>query len=139
MKQRDAKPFSVAAPSKEWIRENFLVNSRAEEWLGRLPGPYTLVLELKRRYAVAPQVNPEGGERGCEDSGQLVFRGYIGAAGPGGVDFRQHTRHAHMRSLSDLDRGIAERADFVVYEGVKDSRPSSIVDLTKETPEVKHR
>lgn len=35
-------PFSVIAPSKAWIHEHCIVGDHAD-WLGKLPGPYTLV------------------------------------------------------------------------------------------------
>lgn len=45
LKQRDDKPFSIIAPSKEWILERF---STTREELDRyLPGPYTLLLKKK--------------------------------------------------------------------------------------------
>ncbi|UCG94990.1 MAG: Sua5/YciO/YrdC/YwlC family protein, partial [archaeon] len=46
IKQREQKPFSVIAPSKEWILENCVVG---EADLTRLPGPYTLILKLKQK------------------------------------------------------------------------------------------
>lgn len=45
IKQRDEKPFSIIAPSKKWVLENFKVN---EDLIDKyLPGPYTLLLEKK--------------------------------------------------------------------------------------------
>ena len=47
LKGRYDLPFSVIAPSKEWIREQCVIDERAQEWLDKLPGPYTLILKMK--------------------------------------------------------------------------------------------
>lgn len=44
IKKRDAKPFSVIAPSFEWIEENFVVDFDIKKFL---PGAYTLLLKKK--------------------------------------------------------------------------------------------
>ena len=41
--------LSIIAPSKDWIRENCELTKEATEWLGKLPGPYTLILKLKNK------------------------------------------------------------------------------------------
>ena len=45
IKQRDKKPFSIIAPSKKWILNNFNVQKDLVDKY--LPGPYTLLLEKK--------------------------------------------------------------------------------------------
>lgn len=45
IKKRDMKPFSVIAPSFEWILENF--ETSEEELKKYLPGHYTLILKKK--------------------------------------------------------------------------------------------
>ena len=56
LKARATNPFSVIAPSLEWINENCVVTKEADEWLEKLPGPYTLILKLKNN-CVARSVN----------------------------------------------------------------------------------
>ncbi|MBD3259609.1 hypothetical protein GF371_03155, partial [Candidatus Woesearchaeota archaeon] len=61
IKEKMDQPFSVIAPSKEWI----LANCKAgPEDLKDLPGPVTLILDLKNDKCVAPNVNPKGGTIG---------------------------------------------------------------------------
>ena len=52
LKKRPETPFSVWAPSIKWIKKNCIINKEAEEWLNKLPGPYTLVLKLKNKNAI---------------------------------------------------------------------------------------
>jgi len=44
IKKRDNKPFSVIAPSFNWIKENCIVDVDLKKYL---PGPYTLILKKK--------------------------------------------------------------------------------------------
>ena len=139
MKRRDNKPFSIAAPSKEWIKDNFAINPAAEEWIEKLPGPYTLVLRLKNKKAIADQINPDSSTVGVRILGNWFSEIISELNFPIVSTSANITQEAHMKTLSDLDKSIAEEADFIIYEGTKTSRPSSIVDLTKEPVEIKSR
>jgi len=46
IKQRNNKPFSVIAPSINWIKENCIVDVELEKYL---PGPYTIILKKKNK------------------------------------------------------------------------------------------
>ena len=50
--------FSVIAPSKGWIKENCELNGKVEQWIEKLPGPYTLILRLKNKDVIADNVAP---------------------------------------------------------------------------------
>ncbi|MBI2523011.1 threonylcarbamoyl-AMP synthase [Candidatus Woesearchaeota archaeon] len=127
-KQREKNPFSVIAPSKEWIDENLIVNENAKDWVKRLPGPYTLVLKVKNQ-CVAENVAP-----GLDTLGVRIpdhwFSNFVAevnipiittSANKAGKDF--------MTSLDDSDIEIKSKVDFIVYEGGKNGRPSRIIDL----------
>ena len=129
IKKRESSPFSVIAPSKEWIVKNCSLNENAKEWLKKLPGPYTLVLKTKEE-CVAKNVAP-----GLKTLGIRIpdhwFSGFVKemnipiistSANVSGNDF--------MTSLEDLDEDIKGKVDFIVYEGVKEGKPSRIIDLT---------
>lgn len=131
LKGNTAIPFSVWAPSLEWIKNNCIIDKKAEEWFKKLPGPYTLILKLKNKKAVAPSVN-----LGKETIGVRIpqhwFHGAIEelntpiittSANPTGKSF--------MTRLENLDKEIEINADFAVYEGEKDGKPSQIVDLSE--------
>ena len=129
IKHRSNNPFSVIAPSKEWIAEKCEVNENAKEWIKKLPGPYTLILKIKDG-CVAKNVAP-----GLNTLGVRIpdhwFSGFVKeisipivstSANISGGDF--------MTSLEDLDEKIKNKVDFIVYEGVKEGKPSKILDLT---------
>ncbi len=137
IKGRHDSPFSVIAPSKEWIKEKCIINEKAEEWLGKLPGPYTLILRVKNN--VAKNVAPGMGTLGVRIPdhwfsklvGELGLPVVTTSANKAGGDF--------MTSLENLDDGVKQRVEFIIYEDEKHGRPSTIVDLTGEEVRVKER
>lgn len=134
---RDAKPmykrpFSVIAPSKEWIRRNCLVTEEAEKWLDKLPGPYTLILNLRNKNCIARETNIDMGTLGVRipdhwisEIAAITERPIITtSANDAGKNF--------MTSVEDLDINIKKKMDFIIYEGEKTGRPSILVELTRE-------
>jgi len=131
-KQRYSSPFSVIAPSKDWIRDNCEVDDKAEEWLGKLPGPYTLILKLKNKSAIAPNVNMDMDTIGVRIPDHW-FSDMVSAIGvPTITTSANVTQQNFMTSEEDLDPSIVSRMEFMIYEGDKKGRPSKLVDLTKE-------
>jgi len=129
IKKRDTKPFSVAVPSKKWIEENCALSEAAKEWLRKLPGPYTLLLKLKNKKAVAKEVTP-----GTDILGIRIpknwFARVVAELGTPIVSTSANIAAQHyMTSMSDLAEEVAKKVDFIIYEGKKEGRPSTIVKL----------
>ncbi|MEK6863553.1 MAG: L-threonylcarbamoyladenylate synthase [Nanoarchaeota archaeon] len=131
LKERPANPFSIIAPSKEWITENCIITKEAKDLLNKLPGPYTLILKLKNKDAIAKNVNLDQETIGVRIPGhwfgdvveELGFPIITTSANRSGQPF--------MTSLEDLDQTIKDGVDFIIYEGEKKGRPSKIVNLVE--------
>lgn len=139
MKSRNERPFSIMVPSKSWIRENCVVDKKAVQWLTKLPGPYTLILKLKNKKAIAKEVNMDMDTIGvripnhwfhkaCEKLGKPIVTTSANVVG-----------NSFMTSTENLDPSIKGKIDFIVYEGEKNAKPSTIIDLTKEPEDIKER
>jgi len=137
IKQRPDTPFSVIAPSKEWIRTNCEIDKKAEEWIGKLPGPYTLILKVKGQIAknVAPGLKTIGVRIPDHWFSEIVSELNIPiittSANKSGGDF--------MTTLDNLDDEIKPDIEFLIYEGEKHGRPSKIIDLSGNEIKVKER
>jgi len=138
-KLRYSRPFSVIVPSKTWIRENCVVDDNVVKWLKKLPGPYTLILTLKNKKAVSPEANmnldtigvrmiDHWFQKACEKFRKPII---TTSANQMGKDF--------MTSIENLDTEIKAKTDFIIYEGEKLAKPSTIIDLTKKPEHVKER
>lgn len=139
LKKRPNMPFSVIAPSKDWILENCEVGEKAEKYINELPGPVTLILKLTNPDAIADNVAP-----GLNTIGIRMPRHWFTqvakviktplvttSANVVGGDF--------MTTIDDLDNNIRIGVDFIIYEGEKKGRPSKIINLTQEEVGVKER
>ncbi|MBD3310200.1 threonylcarbamoyl-AMP synthase [Candidatus Woesearchaeota archaeon] len=138
-KDRPDQPFSVMVPSKDWIRENCEMNEKIEEWIQKLPGPYTLIIKLKNKDAVAKNVNP-----GKDTLGVRIPKHWFTVVArklkkPIVTTSTNKVGEDYMTSLENLDHSIKAKMDFCVYEGEKEGRPSSIVHLEKEETKVMER
>ncbi len=133
------RPFSIIAPSKSWIKENCVLSKRDNEWLDKLPGPYTLILRLKNKEAVSEEVNNDIATVGVRIPDHWIadFVNEVGipfvstAATLEGNELLQHPKessddyHVHVHYAFD--------------DGYLKGRPSTIVDLVKDKPLVTRR
>ncbi|MBL7054158.1 Sua5/YciO/YrdC/YwlC family protein [Candidatus Woesearchaeota archaeon] len=138
IKESYENPFSVIAPSKEWILENCHVNDKGMGWLNKLPGPLTLIFKLKNMDCISKDVNNGLDTLGVRipDNWFSEFIKWLDV--PIITTSVNKTKNEFMTSVEDLDGSIKGSVDFIVYDGEKKGSPSKIVNLTKgmvvETP-----
>lgn len=138
-KRQNVRPLSIIAPSIEWVRENCLITPKAEEWLQKLPGPYTLIMELKETSNLAFGVNFGNGTIGVRIPDNW-FTDIIAKAGvPTITTSANITGENFMTSYDNLDSLVAMNCAFMVDEGIKKGKPSTIVDLTSHEISIKER
>ena len=138
IKRQHDRPLSIIAPSINWIKENCVITSEVEEWLKKLPGPYTLILKLKNKKAIAQSVN-DTGSIGVRIPKHEISRfvNYIGF--PIVTTSANITGKMFMTSIEDLDSEIKNRVDFFIDQGETRGTPSTIIYLDKEKIEIKKR
>jgi len=130
LKKRADNPFSVWAPSLKWIKDNCVVDKKVQEWLKKLPGPYTLVLKLKNKKAVAKNVS------GSETLGVRMpehwFAKVIEEVNiPIVTTSVNKAGEKFMTDKNNLDPEIQKGVSFLIYEGEKKGRPSKIINLVE--------
>lgn len=139
LKNRQDIAMSIIAPSKEWIKNNCEITKEAAEWLDKLPGPYTLILNLKDKKAIANNVCPKDDTVGVRIPDHWISRFVEVLDIPIITTSANVTGKGFMTSTEDLDKDIKKGLQFVVYEGEKKGRPSQIVNLTGKQPTIKKR
>ena len=130
LKGRAASPFSVIAPSLNWVMENCIVTKEAGEWLEKFPGPYTLILKLKNEKCAAKEVNSGLKTLGVRIPNHWISNLVAEADVPVVTTSVNRANEDYMTSLEDLDSAIKSGIDFALYEGRKEGKPSKIIDLT---------
>ena len=125
LKQRNVRPMSVIAPSKEWILEHCYVDPKELE---RLPGPYTLIMRVKQN-TVAPSV-PMGKDTLGVRIPAHWFSDVVAAYGKPIVTTSANITGGNvMQRLEDLPTEL-RHVDFIVFEGPGGGKPSQLIDLS---------
>ena len=121
------RPFSVIAPSKHWIFENCELNETEMSWVEKLPGPYTLILKLKKTNAISQIVNLGMDTIGVRIQNHWISSFVSSLGFPIVSTAANLTGEDYMETIDDLPLRIKESIDFVIYEGPIKGRPSMII------------
>ena len=136
VKQSPDHPFSVIAPSKDWIKQNLEYKQEFNEWLDRLPGPYTLIMKMN--------------DKDCVSEDATAFHDTLGVRIPdnwfseiiakAGIPVITTSVNVHgeppLVSIKEIPESIKSLVDFAVDDGIIKGKPSTIVNLTKAPPEI---
>jgi len=125
--KRTQHPFSVIAPSMDWIKENMVINH--PEYLDKLPGPYTLILQKKRHIlrdvsrldTLGIRIPAHPFTKVIQEAG---FPFVTTSANVSGQDV--------LRGPDDIPEELKNRIDVIIDAGVLDNPPSTVFDLTGE-------
>jgi len=139
LKDRSKAPFSVIAPSIEWIKDNCNVIPEAEEWLEKIPGPYTLVMELKNPNCVAKAVIQDINTLGIRQPEHWITKTFASLDIPIVTTSVNKTGKQFMTNVEDMDSEIKNGVDFIIDEGEKKAKPSNIVHLHSENMTIRDR
>jgi len=129
LKQRHMTPFSIIVPSKEWIYENCFVMTEAQMWIDKLPGPFTLVFRLKNKNAIAKEVNNDAETIGLRIPDNWFSEEVARLGIPIVTTSANITGEPFMTTMDDLNPAIQSQMEFIIYEGEKNGRPSTVVNL----------
>jgi L-threonylcarbamoyladenylate synthase len=128
LKNRNVAPFSIIAPNKQWITEHC---EYKQEWLDKLPGPYTLIMNHKHHDCIAAAVTMGRDTLGVRipahwisDVAEMLGRPLVTTSA-------NLTGGNVMQKLEDLPAALLH-VDFIIYEGEKRGAPSELVDLTEK-------
>ena len=127
------QPFSIIVPTKEWIYQNCIVTAEAEEWIRKLPGPYTLILRLKNKKAVARNVHQGTDENNYTIGVRMPNHWFLSVAFQAKLPIvttsANITGQDFMTTLEDMDTIIRNNVDYIFYDGPKNGALSTLIHL----------
>tara|TARA_Y100000310_G_C20704331_1_gene833681 strand:+ start:9898 stop:10464 length:567 start_codon:yes stop_codon:yes gene_type:complete len=132
IKERENTPFSIIAPSVDWVKSNCSINAKAEEWINRFPGPFTLILPVQGNIELAENVNPNKDTLGIRIPDHWIAKLVEECGVPIVTTSANKTGQKFMTSVEDLDAEVEKEVEFMIYEGPKEARPSKIVNVQME-------
>ena len=128
--KKSSLPLTVIVPNKDWIYNNCVVTEEAEEWIRKLPGPYTLILKLKNKKALANNVYDASNDTiGIRMPNHWFLAVVFQIKVPIITTSANISGDEFMTSLEDLDPMIRNNVDYVFYDGIKRGMPSTIIHL----------
>jgi L-threonylcarbamoyladenylate synthase len=133
IKLRPTSPFSLIIPNKEWIYQNCIVTPESEEWIAKLPGPYTLIFKLKDSNFLSKEICD--GSVGVRIPDHWISELVHTLGYPIITTSVNHAGRQFMTSLETLDPQIQKQVDLIIEEGEIKGKPSKIVKFT-DMPQV---
>ncbi|MFA6089109.1 MAG: L-threonylcarbamoyladenylate synthase [Candidatus Woesearchaeota archaeon] len=128
IKQRDEKPFSIIAPNKKWIFDNFIVSKKAKLLIDKkLPGKFTFILKVKDKKSTLIALKEIAGE--LDTVGVRIPKHWFSKdlEVPIVTTSVNISGQPNMTSIEDCDKSILSAVDFVLYEGKKEGKPSILI------------
>jgi L-threonylcarbamoyladenylate synthase len=137
--KKSTNPFSAIVPSKDWIQENLVCRKSFDKWFDKLPGPYTLIMKLKNSRCVSRELLAGEKTLGVRIPNNW-FSGFVSEAGLPVVTTSVNVHGGKpIYSVKDIPESIKKAVDFVIDDGIIKGKPSTIVNLTKNPPEIIER
>ena len=138
IKKNFEQPFSIIIPNKSMIYEFCETTEKTKEYVDKLPGPYTLILKVKKKF-VADNVNPGNSTIGIRIPNHWFYNYVKKMKVPIITTSANVTGGDVMTTIEDLDPEIEKKVDFIIYDKELKGSPSTLVHLNKEEVEVKER
>ena len=129
LKKRFGKPFSIIAPSKDWIFENFFVKEEFKSYLDKKK--HTFVLKPKKDFPLILSSNGNVGVRILDH----WFQSFVEklnvpiittSVNISGFEYLERKEDLESESF----KSFKEKVDYFIEDGVLNNPPSSVVDLT---------
>lgn len=134
--KKSKKPFSVIAPSKRWISKNFKIEKK---YLKKLPGPFTLILKMRRKNLVAKEVNLNLNTLGVRIPNHKFTKIIQKTKLPFITTSVNISGKKFISDIKKIPKEIFKKVDIVIDNGELNKAPSTIIDLTKKIPKIKKR
>ncbi|MDD3263900.1 MAG: L-threonylcarbamoyladenylate synthase [Candidatus Nanoarchaeia archaeon] len=135
IKQRFQGPFSVIAPNKEWIKNNCKTDTKINFWIKKLPGPYTFILNLKNENTVTKGVEKDM-KLGIRILNHKIMEIFEKTKKPIITTSVNISTMPPLKDPKKISQFIEKNIDFIINQGLINSEPSNIIDLTQEKPNI---
>ncbi len=132
IKKRIKNPFSIIAPSFNWIKSNCQTTKEQEQEIRKkLPGPYTFFLNLKDHNCIATQINPEGQNKtlGVRIPSHWFTKIIQKTGKPFVTTSVNISGQPFMKKIEDLDIAIRDKVDIIIYDGPSNGNESIKIDF----------
>lgn len=128
-------PFSVIAPSIEWIYKNMVVVR--PDYIEKFPGPYTFIMKMKNR-PVCREVS-EKKTLGVRIPNHPFTRLVQEAGVPFVTTSANMSGETPLWNTIGVPAGISKHVDIAIHDDILNNPASTIIDITTKKPRVLRR
>jgi len=126
IKNRDNKPFSIIAPSFDWIKQNCVINIKLKKYL---PGKYTIILKKKNSEflnhisdkTIGIRIPDYEFTRKIQETGLPFITTSVNFSG-----------QKPANKIEEIPKQIINKVDFVINKGELKGKPSTLIINGKE-------
>ncbi|MFH1211061.1 MAG: L-threonylcarbamoyladenylate synthase [archaeon] len=136
IKNRTDKPFSIIAPSKQWVYENFEVTNK--NYVEKLPGPYTYLLRTKKQTIVSHHAS-NGEVMGVRIPDHKITALIQRARTPFVTTSINSGNEEPINDIKKIPKRVMNHVDLVIDDGQLNNQASVLIDLTGEIPRIVKR
>ncbi|MCF7865905.1 Sua5/YciO/YrdC/YwlC family protein [Candidatus Woesearchaeota archaeon] len=139
------QPYSIIAPNKKWVYENCYVGEKEKPFVEKL-GTYieingqehrfTIILKLKNKDAIAKNVSPGKDTIGVRIPNNWFSKIVEEFEKPIITTSANKTGSDFMTNKDNLNIKIKNKIAFIVYEGEKKGKPSTIINLADRQEDI---
>jgi len=138
IKKRYDKPFSVIAPSKDWIRKNCVVPQCFRSYIKKLPGAFTFILHLRNKKAVSKAINLNLDTIGVRIPKHKFAKLIRKTKKPFLTTSVNITNKKYSITIDGMPIALKQNC-IVIDAGKLDKKPSLIIDLTRKVAKISKR
>jgi tRNA threonylcarbamoyl adenosine modification protein (Sua5/YciO/YrdC/YwlC family) len=134
IKNRTDKPFSIIAPSRQWIYENFEIKNK--NYVEKLPGPYTFILQTKKQGIISHHAS-NGNVIGVRIPNHKITALIQKAKTP--FITTSITSEGPINDIRKIPGRVLKHVDLVVDDGPLNNQASVLIDMTGDIPRIVKR
>jgi len=137
--KKSNNPFSIMVPNLEWIYMNCEVNENIENWLKKLPGPFTFILKLKNKEAVSPVVTAGRDTVGVRLPNHWISRIINQLNRPFVSTAATRSEGSLIEGPEDLEPAHLGNIHYFIHHDIMLKKHSIVVDLSSNKPIILRR
>lgn len=127
--KKNKQPFSIIAPSKTWILNNFKVK---KSYINKLPGPFTYKIKTKKRSVVDKEIKEDAlyvriPEHPFIKIIQKSKRPFI---------IVTINEKKSLTQIKKIPSRIIKKVDIVIDGEELDNKPFTVIDFTQDFPRI---
>jgi L-threonylcarbamoyladenylate synthase len=128
IKKRDKnKPISIIVPSKNWVKENCIVDLDLDKYL---PGPYTIILKKKNKEFLSWVSNTDS--LGIRIPNNNFCKKIQKSNLPFITTSVNLSQQPPITKISEIPKTILNKVDIIINKGELSGRPSTLIINEKE-------